>query len=347
MPTTQSAVRFCLIGAGRAGYIHAVNLASRLKSAELVAVCDANEEAALRTASELNVGQTYADYREAVARPDIDAVVIVTPTFLHSAIAIAAAENGKHVFLEKPMAITVDECRAINAAAAKAGVALQIGFMRRFDQGFLRAKEIIDSGDLGRVMIIKSTGRGPGLPPPWIYDIAKSNGILAEVNSHDFDAIRWMVGSDIARVYAEAANFKCADAQEEWPQFYDNAVVNLRFRDGAIGVVDGTCPAHYGYDARVEILGEKGMLRVGHVDDGGVSHVTLEGNVVSSAVKSWRTLFKDAYLAEMEHFIECVRTSATPRVNGHDGLKAVEAVVASNQSLISGLPVSIDGGMAQ
>lgn len=343
MPAIQPAVRFCLIGAGRAGSIHAVNLAKRIKSAELVAVCDADKDAAVRTAQELDVSRVHTDYNEAVAQQDIDAVVIVTPTFLHCAIACAAAQNGKHIFLEKPMAITALECDAINNAAAKQGVTLQIGFMRRFDQGFLRAKEIIDAGDLGRVMIIKSTGRGPGLPPPWIYDIAKSNGILAEVNSHDFDTVRWMVGSDVARVYAEAANFKCADATEEWPQFYDNAVVNMRFQDGTLGVVDGTCPAHYGYDARVEILGEKGMLRVGHVDDGGVSQVTLDGSVVSSAVKSWRTLFKDAYLSEMEHFIECIRNGTVPRVSGIDGLRAVQAVVASNQSLVSGLPVTIDG----
>lgn len=346
MSATHPAVRFCLIGAGRAGYIHAANLADKLKGAALVAVCDASEDAALRTARELNVDRTFTDYNEAVAQPDIDAVVVVTPTFLHCAIACAAAEHGKHIFLEKPMAITAHECHAINEAVARHKVTLQIGFMRRFDAGFLRAKEILDSGALGRVMIIKSTGRGPGLPPPWIYDIAKSNGILAEVNSHDFDTVRWMVGSDVARVYAEAANFKCADAREEWPQFYDNAVVNLRFQDGTIGVVDGTCPAHYGYDARVEILGEQGMLRVGHVDDGGVSHVTLDGSVVSSAVKSWRTLFKDAYVSEMEHFIQCIRTGATPRVTGTDGLKAVQAVVASNQSLVSGLPVTIDADAA-
>jgi myo-inositol 2-dehydrogenase/D-chiro-inositol 1-dehydrogenase/scyllo-inositol 2-dehydrogenase (NAD+) len=253
-------VRFCLIGAGRAGYIHAVNLAGKIKSAQLVAVCDSSEEAARRIASELNVARVHTDFNEAVSQADIDAVVVVTPTFLHCRIACAAAENGKHVFLEKPMAITSQECEEINAAVAKSGVSLQIGFMRRFDQGFLRAKEVVDSGGIGRIVIIKSTGRGPGLPPPWIYDIEKSNGILAEVNSHDFDTIRWLVGSEFHRVYAEAGNFKCPEAREAWPQFYDNAVVNMRLTNGAIGVVDGTCPAHYGYDARVEILGEKGML---------------------------------------------------------------------------------------
>lgn len=336
-----STLRFCLIGAGRAGLVHAVNITQRIKGAKLAAICDASPEALARTGEQLGVERRYTDYREAVSQPDIDAVVIVTPTFLHAEIACAAAARGKHIFLEKPMAITVAECEAINAAVAKAGVKLQLGFMRRFDGSFLRAKEVLDSGEMGRVVIIKSTGRGPGLPSPWMYDIVKSNGILAEVNSHDFDTIHWLVGDDIRRVYAEAGNFKCPDAKAEYPRFYDNAVVNLRFNGGTIGVVNGTCPAHYGYDARVEVLCEKGLLRIGHVEETGFTQVTVDGNVKESSVKSWRTLFKDAYLAEMEHFIACVRTDTPPRVSGMDGLKVVRAVIASNQSLLTGMPVEL------
>jgi myo-inositol 2-dehydrogenase/D-chiro-inositol 1-dehydrogenase/scyllo-inositol 2-dehydrogenase (NAD+) len=330
-----------LIGAGRAGMVHARNLRERLKGAELVALCDANEQALGQAARELGVELLFTDYQQACASPQIDAVIIVTPTFMHCAIACAAAAQGKHVFLEKPMAITVDECQRIIEATAAAGVRLQIGFMRRFDESFLRAKALIESGELGRVMIIKSTGRGPGLPPPWIYDVAKSNGILAEVNSHDFDSVRWLAGSDVVRVYAEADNFKCRDAAEQWPEFYDNAVVSLRFASGALGTIDGTCPAHYGYDARVEVLCEGGLLSIGHTAQAGYSEVRLDGQSRQPAVKSWRNLFKDAYLAEMEHFIDCIRTEQTPRIVGLDGLRAVEAVVASNQSLREQRPVEL------
>ena len=332
---------FCLVGAGRAGLVHARNLAHRIQNARLVALCDTNPEVLKETAEEFDVKRTYADFREATADPNVDAVIIVTPTFLHRDIACAAAENGKHVFLEKPMAITVEECEDINRAADKAGVKLQIGFMRRFDAGFMKAKARIESGQMGRVMIIKSTGRGPGLPPPWIYDLKKSNGILAEVNSHDFDSVRWLAGSEIARVYAEGANFKCGDAKELWPDFYDNAVVSLRFADGALGTVDGTCPAHYGYDARVEVLCEKGVLFIGSTQNHGLTEVSVEGRVSGETVKSWRNLFKDAYLDELEHFIECVNENKTPRVTGSDGLKAVQAVVAANRSLLEGVPVSL------
>jgi myo-inositol 2-dehydrogenase/D-chiro-inositol 1-dehydrogenase/scyllo-inositol 2-dehydrogenase (NAD+) len=283
----------------------------------------------------------HTDYRQAVGDANIDAVVIVTPTFLHRDIACAAAENGKHVFLEKPMAVTAAECVEINRAVEQAGVTLQIGFMRRFDEGFLDAKAVLDSGEMGRVMKIKSTGRGPGLPSPWMYDLAKSNGIIAEVNSHDMDSLRWFTSDEVLRVYAEAGNFKCDNARESHSDFYDNVVATMRFSKGTIGEVDGTCPCGYGYDARVEILCEKGLLLVGSTVQQGVTRINLEGQVVDRAVKSWRNLFKDAYLAEMEHFIECVREGKTPKVGGHDGLKAVEMVLAVNESLRTGMPIAI------
>jgi predicted dehydrogenase len=335
-------LRFCLIGTGRAGLVHARNLCRRITCGELAALCDANEEAMAEAARELGVGLCFTDYREACASDAFDAVIIVTPTHLHEAIACEAAAQGKHVFLEKPMAITVDECRRINDAVRDAGVALQIGFMRRFDEGFQRARELLASGAMGRPMVIKSTGRGPGLPPPWIYDIKKSNGILAEVNSHDFDSIRWLVGSDIAQVFAFAGNFKCTDVREAWPLFYDNAVVNLRFADGTLGAVDGACPAGYGYDARVEVLCEKGLIQIGSVAETGVTEVQLSGAVQQRAVRSWRTLFKDAYIAELEHFIACVEEGTQPSVTGEDGLKAVAAVVAANNSIIDGAPKRVE-----
>jgi myo-inositol 2-dehydrogenase/D-chiro-inositol 1-dehydrogenase/scyllo-inositol 2-dehydrogenase (NAD+) len=334
-------VRFCVIGAGRAGLIHARNLAQRIRAAELVALCDADANILNKASDELGVSTRLKDYRTAVTRDDIDAVVIVTPTFLHCEIACMAAQHGKHVFLEKPMAVTVAECQRINAAVNKAGVKFQIGFMRRFDEGFQRAREVIASGEMGRVMIIKSTGRGPGGPGTWMYDLRKSNGIVAEVNSHDIDSLRWLAGLDLQRVYAQGRNFKCSDARKDWPDFYDNVVAQFTFAQETMGIVDGTCPAHYGYDARVEVLCEKGLLLIGAVAEAGFTKVTLDGQVMGQAVKSWRTLFKDAYLAEMEHFVQCVQQGQTPRVTGVDGQRAVEAVVAVNESIRTGQPADI------
>lgn len=289
----------------------------------------------------MGVNQLFSDYREALARADIDAVVIVTPTFLHCEIACLAAQNGKHIFLEKPMALNAAECRRINTAARQAKVALQIGFMRRFDEEFRRAKEALASGEMGRVMMIKSTGRGPGGPGPWMYDLRKSNGIVAEVNSHDLDTLRWLTGQEFQRVFAQGHNFKCPEARKDWPDFYDNVMAQLSFPDGSMGTVDGTCPAHYGYDARVEVLCENGVLFIGSAEQTGYTRINRDGVVLGQAVKSWRTLFKDAYLAEMEHFVDCIRNEKTPNVTGVDGMRAVEAVVAINQSIRTSQPVDL------
>ena len=334
-------VRFCVIGAGRAGLIHARNLAQRMRVAELVALCDADATILNTAGDELGVSTRRNDYHDVVTRDDIDAVVIVTPTFLHCEIACQAALHGKHIFLEKPMALTVAECQRINAAVKKAGVKFQIGFMRRFDESFRRAHDLIASGEMGRVMIIKSTGRGPGGPGTWMYDLRKSNGIVAEVNSHDIDTLRWLTGLEFQRVYAQGRNFKCPDARKDWPDFYDNVVAQFTFAQETMGIVDGTCPAHYGYDARVEVLCEKGLLLIGAVAEAGLTKVTMDGRVMGQAVKSWRTLFKDAYLAEMEHFVLCVQEDQTPLVTGVDGQRAVEAVVAVNESIRRSQPADI------
>jgi predicted dehydrogenase len=334
-------LRLCVIGVGRAGLVHAASIQNLAGHALLVALCDPNVEGLAAAGRELAVERRYRDYRDALHDPEVEAVVIATPVSLHREIACEAAAQGKHIFLEKPMALSVAGCEAINQAAERAGVILQIGFMRRFDAAFLEAKQLLDSGEMGRVMTIKSTGRGPGLPPDWIYDITKSAGMLAEVNSHDFDSVRWLVGSDIVRVYAEAANFKCNDVRESHPDFYDNAIVSLRFADGTLGLIDGSCPTHYGYDARVEILCERGLLFIGSVEDRAAIRVTRDGQVTGRAVDSWRTLFREAYLAEMLHFVQCVKQGTTPRATGEDGLKALEAVAAANLSIRRGEPVAL------
>ncbi|MEX2672705.1 MAG: Gfo/Idh/MocA family oxidoreductase [Phycisphaeraceae bacterium] len=340
----MSKIKFCIIGAGRAGLIHAHNLAKRVEDGELVAVCDANETLLAEAGEALGVNRLYTDYRQAIGESGADAVVIVTPTFLHRDIAVAAAEAGKHIFLEKPMAVTVSECEEINAAAEAANVKVQIGFMRRFDRGFQQAKELLESGEMGRVMIIKSTGRGPGGPGPWMWDLKKSNGIVAEVNSHDIDSLHWYTGSTVKRVYAEGHNFKMPEAKENFPDFYDNVIATFRFADDTMGVIDGTCPAHYGYDARVEILCEKGVVFIGSAQKHGMEYITVESGMHGEAVNSWRTLFKDAYLAEMESFVASVQHDREPEVTGIDGLNAVAAVVAINESIQTGSPVELGVG---
>jgi scyllo-inositol 2-dehydrogenase (NAD+) len=326
-------LRVALIGAGRAGSVHAGNLADYAARAEVVAVVDERREAAetLGASTSLN---------EALER--CDAVVISVPTFTHRDLAVRAAEAGKHVFCEKPMALTLAECDDMIDAAERAGVVLQVGFMRRFQPEFVEARRRIEAGDVGEPMVIKSLTRGPGLPPPWAWDIERSNGMLAEVNSHDFDSVRWLAGSEIERVYAEVANHKGPSRGVEAEDFYDNAVVSLRLASGAIGTIDGTCPADYGYDARVEIVCSEGLLVVGDLRGQALIEVRdRDVGTVTPLHRTWSDRFRDAYRAEIRSFVDSALEAAEPVVSGADGRAAVAAVLAANRSWQEGRPVEV------
>lgn len=241
---------------------------------------------------------------------------------------MVAAEAGKHILCEKPMAMTAAECDAMIAATEKYRVKLQIGFMRRFDAAFAAAKQRIDAGEIGDVVLVKSLTHGPSIPKPWMYDIKKSNGPLAEVNSHDIDTLRWFTGSEFERVFAVAGNHRCPDAKKDFPDFYDNVILTARFRNGMQGSISGAQGVGYGYDARCEVLGQNGIITAGTWPSPGMA-------------KSWQTLFADAYLAEDEDFIRCIREDRKPRVTGLDGKRAVEVVNAGNESIRTGQPVKL------
>jgi myo-inositol 2-dehydrogenase/D-chiro-inositol 1-dehydrogenase/scyllo-inositol 2-dehydrogenase (NAD+) len=331
-------LRVAVAGAGRAGAVHARNL-PLVPGAKLVGLIDADPDAARGLADELGV-EVAPDLEEAIRRFEPHAIVIGAPTFTHRDLAVAAAEAGLHVFCEKPMALTVQECDEMIAAHERAGTVLQIGFVRRYREEFVEAAARIARGDIGRPMIVKTLTRGPGLPPPWAWDLERSNGMLAEVNSHDFDCAAWLVGSPIERVYAEVANFKGAERGVEVEDFYDNAVVSLRFESGAIGTIDGTCPADYGYDARAEVVGTEGMLVIGEV--GGMALLEAKDRktgTVRPITRTWPERFGEAYRLELTAFVEAIAKGEPGEPGGEAGRAATAAVRAANRSWLEGRPV--------
>ncbi len=332
----------CVVGLGRAGVIHARNFATRVPFARLACVADPSEEARA-AAAELGGPKAFAHYREALAQPGVDAVVVATPSDLHRDIVVEAAKLGKHVLCEKPMAMNAAECREMLDATARAGVALQIGFMRRYDRSFLAAKEIVERGDIGEVVCVKSVTHGPSIPKPWQCDIKKSNGPLAEVNSHDIDTLRWFTGSEFREVYAIAGNYRCPQARAEFPDFYDNFLLVASFENNMQGLIDGAASVRYGYDARVEVLGTRGIVFVGELRGNSVAVCTDAQQMNARVVASWRDLFAEAYLAEDVDFIACIRDGRSPRAAGVDGLRAVEVVNAGNRSIAEHRPIRLKG----
>lgn len=337
-------VRVCVVGTGRAGMVHAKNFRWRVPHAELVSIVDTHEGRGSEAAAELDLERHHPSLGAALEATEIDAVVITTPTFTHAALAVEAFEAGKHVLCEKPMALTLEECDRMEAAAEKAGVVFQMAFMRRFDPPFLEAKAQIDAGTIGRPLIVRSLTRGPGLPPDWANDPKTSNGMLAEVNSHDFDCVRWLAGGRYTEVFARAAALKEPQLRERFPDFYDTATVSLALDNGAMGMIDGVCPVEYGYDARAEVVGSKGVLFIGAIEGEPATWVTREGGMARRQLLSWRNRFKDAYVAEAEAFVGCIRQERAPEVTADDGRQAVEAVIAANRSIREGRPVAIGKG---
>lgn len=331
-------VRICLVGAGRAGMVHGRNFARLVPGACVAAVVDTEEQARLTAAQELDVGHTFSSLDAALDAIDFDAVCIATPTFTHRDLTIAAARASKQVLCEKPMTLTIADAQAMIDAIRQAVVNFQMGFMRRFDREFVDAKAAIEQGAIGQVMFVRSLTRGPGLPPPWAWDVAQSNGMLAEVNSHDFDMVRWLSGSEFTRVFAQVRARKAQHVLETHPDFYDVAAVLLECEDGALGAIDGACPVDYGYDARAEVLGTEGLLTIGAIPEGTMVRVTRDGGVLQQAFRSWRTRHREGYLAEDQEFVDCIRTGRAPRVGAVDGLRALEAVLAANRSARSGQP---------
>ncbi|MGH2627861.1 MAG: Gfo/Idh/MocA family oxidoreductase, partial [Anaerolineales bacterium] len=181
-------VKVCVVGAGRAGAVHAMNFRRRVPRARLVAIVDVDEARAAQAAREMDLSEaSFPTLAAAIRETRPDAVVITTPTPTHLEVAEEAVRAGLHILCEKPMALTLDECDRMLGAARSARVILQIGFMRRFDPAFAAAMQQIRDGVIGRPLIVRTLTRGPGLPPLWACDPRTSNGLLAEVNSHDFD----------------------------------------------------------------------------------------------------------------------------------------------------------------
>lgn len=332
-----------IIGTGRAGMIHARNYQRHVPHARVVAVSDPDPAAGARAADELGLDRAYTDHRELLKDPAVQAVVVVTPTKYHRGIVLDALAAGRHAFCEKPMAMNVAECTDMLDAARASGLKLQIGFMRRFDAGFRRAKQLIDDGAIGDVVQVKSMSHGPSIPHPWMYDITASNGALAEVASHDVDTIRWLCGSEVARVHALAGNYRSPQARAEWPDFYDTVLMTAAMRNGTIGCVDGAQGVRYGYDARVEILGTNGSIDIGDLAADRVRVHTADGRSSRDIVPSWRNLFADAYVAEDAAFTRCILDNSEPEVTGEDGLRAVQIVNAGNESIRTGAVVELAG----
>ncbi len=329
-------VRVAIIGAGRIGRSHARTLAFQTPGCELVVVADALEENARASADECRVDRWTTDTDAVMADPSIDAVVIASSTDSHAPLIIQAAQAKKDIFTEKPIALDLEATDAALDAVAVAGVRLQVGFQRRYDRGYKRARDMIAAGKLGRIEYIRDTMRDPE-PAPESY-IATCGGLYRDMTIHNFDNVRHLMGDEVVEVYAAGA----ALVNPMFTKYddVDTSVITLKFRNGGLAVIDNSRRAGFGYDCRTEIFGSEGALWVGYTRDTPLLHLTPDG-VKSDHVFWFLERFGDAYVDELKDFVACIQEGRQPSVVGADGRAAIALAYACEASRRENAPVHL------
>ncbi len=337
--TKVKTVNVGLIGAGRIGSFHGESVAKRLVDAELIAVADPAPGAAAKLAERLGADASYTDVAEMLSHPGLDAVIIATPARFHTNILVQAAEAGKAIFCEKPMALTLEDADRGIAAAKAAGVPLQVGFNRRWDQAFAEGREAIDAGKVGAVQLIRSLTRDPG---PFGGDPGRIPlwTIFYETLIHDFDTLLWLnPGAKPVEVFAMADALVRSDARNTG--FLDTAVVNIRFDNGSIAVAEANFSAMYGYDIRGEVFGSGGMVAMGDVRRSSMTLFDATG--VSN--DTWRRdtdHFVQAYTAQLASFVDAVRNGFVQNApTGADARNALAIALAAIESVSKKQPVPV------
>lgn len=325
-----------IIGAGRIGKIHVDNLRNIPKT-RVKSVSDVSMGHLESWAKEQQIEVLTTNYQDILNDPEIHAVFICSPTNTHAAMIKEAAAAGKHIFCEKPVSFTVEETEEALNAVEKAGVKLQVGFNRRFDPNFRKIRQLVKDGDIGSPHILRITSRDP--EPPGVEYIKSSGGIFMDMTIHDFDMARYIMNSEIVEVNAIGAvlvDSAIGDAGD-----IDTAIISLKFANGALGVIDNSRRAAYGYDQRLEIFGDKGAAladnnRANTVEFSTAAHVSKE-----KPLYFFLERYTQAYINEVIEFANAIHENRPVSCTGYDGLQAQCIAEAAKKSLETGAPVKL------
>jgi len=331
-------LRIGVIGAGRIGKIHSENIARFIPRAKLEGIADIKMNSEQHSwAEKLGVRIITKDPDDLLKDPSIDAVVICSSTDTHASLVIAAAAAGKNIFCEKPIDLDVTKAKSAVNAVNRANLKMQIGFNRRFDHNFARVKEHTLSGNIGQVHMVKITSRDPSPPPP-AY-VAVSGGIFIDMMIHDFDMARFQAGSDITEVFA--AGTVLIDPEIGKAGDVDTAIVTLKFANGALGVIDNSRKAVYGYDQRVEVFGSKGAVTAENDVPSTVKLYSDTGITGDKPLYFFLERYRNAFIDEMVSFVDAVLDNKPVAVSGEDGLENMYAALAADKSLKEMRPVKL------
>ena len=317
-----------IIGAGRIGKVHAENLAFRVPEARALAITDLNRESAERVASRCGIPTVAASVDQILANRAIQAVLICSSTDTHAELIIRAAQAGKHIFCEKPIAHSLGRIDAALAATRQAGVKLQIGFNRRFDPNFARVRAAVANGEIGAPRLLHIISRDPA-PPPVSY-VKVSGGIFLDMTIHDFDMARFLIGDEVEEIYT-AAGVMVDPAIGEAGDL-DTALLVLRFRNGVIGTIDNCRQAAYGYDQRAEILGSTGSIATGNCYPNQATISTGQNVRRDLPLNFFVERYTESFATEVRSFVQSVVEDKPTAVTGMDGRIPVVMGLAARKS---------------
>lgn len=327
-----------VVGVGEMGKRHAENLRRNVPGAELIAIADVAAARAKQVAEELEISKSFGSLEAMLECKEIEAVLIASPDKFHAPGIIQAAKAGKDILCEKPLALNMSDAYAALDAVSNAGIRMQIGFMRRYDPAYATAMRRIEAGEIGTPLIFKSVGRDKDEPPMAAYQSGVNGMLLYSNTIHDFDLARWLMRDEVDEVHS----YTTVATRPEVAQYGDVVAssVNLKYHKGGIGNIESYVQAVYAYDVRTEILGSKGAVFVGSIEQTPAVFLSANGSSQTLA-DHFLSRFADAYLAELRDFVNNLLEDKPLRISGEDGLKALAAAVAAENSHKQGKPVKV------
>lgn len=331
-----------IIGVGRLGYEHACNIATRVPSCELVAICDKDFDRAKEVAKDLGISAVYRDPKEMCTNQEIEAVAIITNTDSHVEMIKIAMDAGKHVFCEKPLSDTVEKCmEAEKIIAAHPELTFMLGFMRRYDYSYRLAKKRIDNGDIGKVILVRCYSQDPiSIIQGTLEYAPRSGGQFIDMSIHDIDLIRWLTGSEPKNLWAIGGCFEFKQ-YKDWDDG-DNVSCMMQCRNDAMAFFFAGRAAAHGSHVETEIIGTRGTLRIAAVPTDSMLEVMSEHGVCRECYQDFITRWHDAYITEIEEFCGCVQNGRKASPGVLDGTNSTKIAFRCKESFLSGEMLPMD-----
>lgn len=320
-------IKIGIVGLGRIGKVHLFNIQQLISGASVIAACSRSEKS-LEYAKKHSVKGLFTSFDDMLSEGGIDAVIIASPTTLHFEHLKLAIAAGKHIFCEKPIDLSIENVKEIKSLLDANPVKFMVGFNRRYDPNVLKIKKELNEGRLGALQSVKIISREPG-PPPMEF-IKTSGGLFLDMAIHDFDLARYLMNSEITEVYSTASIF--GDLPLETVDDVDTAVTILKFKNKGFATIENSRNSTYGYDQRIEVFGEKGLLSAQNKLDDSVYFANNSGFHRPKPVGFFIERYKESYINILDSFVQCLEQNKDLELTFQDGLQSLAISLAAEKS---------------